>query len=423
MSDVITHAEHLLGEWKGSGYIHGLGVLSELGPLVGKYGRNALVVISPRHPQLRGQVAESLNAAGVSFTEAPAAKPNAPREDVYRLATYLLQRKPDVLVAVGGGSTIDACKAADVLSMLGGAATPEIDHYFGVGVVGAELKAAGKKLLPLVAVQTSASSGSHLTKYANVTDPVAGQKKLIVDDAIVPTACLFDYAVSAGMPRQVTMDGILDAISHTYEAFCGANESTYALLEEIATTAITLCLQYAPRLMEDLGDLEARRAIGLATDLGGYAIMVGGTSGGHLTSFSLVKLTGHGTACGVMNPYYTVFYSKAIQRQLKTLLPIYASFGYAPEADTQKAGRELAEAMSRAMMRFAKAIGAPTTLKELSGFTPEVVTQALLAAKDPQLEMKLKNMPVAMSAADVDTYMAPILRAAVSGDLSVIKER
>ncbi len=423
MSDSVDAARMLLSAWKGENYVHGIDVLPRLGKLASSYGKRALVVISFRHEGLLLRVRQSLKEAGLEVIEAPAAKPNAPKEDVYRIATYLLQYKPQVLIAVGGGSTIDACKAADVLASLGDVITPEIDYYFGSGIVSFELKKQERKLIPLVAVQTSASSGSHLTKYANVTDIASGQKKLIVDEAVVPASSLFDYSVSATMPRSVTLDGILDAISHCYESFLGAKESNYALLEEITQSAFRLCLEYAPKVMADLHDMKGREAIGLATDLGGYAIMAGGTSGGHLTSFSLVRLVGHGTACGIMNPYYTVFYGKAVSRQLKSLVGLFAEYGYAERDDEKKEGRALSEAMARGMIAFSRSIGAPTTLGELSGFSPQYVEQALSAAKDPQLEMKLRNMPVPMSASDVDTYMAPILNAAVSGDFSLIRER
>ncbi|GHV46827.1 hypothetical protein AGMMS49546_35560 [Spirochaetia bacterium] len=78
-----------------------------------------------------------------------------------------------MIIAVGG-STIDACKAANFLATLGGAVSPEIDHWFGTGIVGEALKTTGKKLYPLIAVETAASSGAHLTKYSNITDPVIG---------------------------------------------------------------------------------------------------------------------------------------------------------------------------------------------------------------------------------------------------------
>jgi alcohol dehydrogenase len=73
------------------------------------------------------------------------------------------------------------------------------------------------------------------------------------------------------------------------------------------------------------------------------------------------------------------------------------------------------------MIAFSKSIKAPTKLNDLKGFSEAHIQRALNAAKDPQLEMKLKNMPVPMSSSDVDTYMEPLLRSAASGDLSLIK--
>jgi alcohol dehydrogenase len=344
---------------------------------------------------------------------------------VYRIETYILHQKPDVIIAVGGGSTIDACKAANFLAALGGAVTPEVDHWFGTGIVGEALKTSGKKLCPLIAVQTSASSGAHLTKYSNITDPVAGQKKLIVDDMIVPPYSLFDYDVSSSMPIPVTIDGALDAIAHCFEVFSGlpanAPKEKFDLCQAITETAMELTVQYASRIINDLKDMEAREAIGMATDLGGYAIMVGGTHGPHMTSFSLVGLAGHGTACGLMNPYYAVFFAPAIEKQLRLTANIFYKHGFIPGNPESLSGMELGLAFGKGMVAFSKAIGAPTTLKELPNWNDSYVTKILEAAKDPQLEMKLKNMPVPLSVDKIDEYMGPIIRAAVSGDFSLIK--
>lgn len=225
------------------------------------------------------------------------------------------------------------------------------------------------------------------------------------------------------MPLSVTIDGALDAIAHTFEVFCGAKGDAYDKAKEIAECAIGLVTTYAKDIIKNPGDIKAREAIGLATDLGGYAIMVGGTSGPHLTSFSLVDIVGHGTACGLMNPYYMVFYSKAIQNQLKVVGKIFKDHGYIKEDISKLEGRALALAVASGMIAFEKSIGAPTTLSDIKGFKKEVhVPRALKAAKDPDLKMKLQNMPVAMTADDVDEFMAPILEAAVTGDLSLIKE-
>ena len=424
--DQMKKAYELLKDWKGDAYVHGLGVLDQVGTIARGFGKRALVVSNTTYMKpVADRVVAYLKEAGVELAGgviAPDAKPNAPREDVYRLESYILHHKPDCIVAIGGGSAIDACKAANALASLGAKVTPEIDHYFGTDVVTNALKETGASLIPLIAVQTSASSGAHLTKYSNITDPVVGQKKLIVDNALNPTVAMFDYETTVTMPLSVTIDGALDAIAHTFEVFCGAKEATYDKAREIAECAINLVAEYSKVLIKDPKNVKAREAIGLATDLGGYAIMIGGTSGAHLTSFSLVDIVAHGTACGIMNPYYAVLYSKAIQKQLKVVGAIFANHGFADKAIVDLKDRDLAVAVAEAMIAFSKSIKAPTKLNDIPGFGEKHVQRALSAAKDPQLAMKLQNMPVPMKTADVDLFMEPLLRAASNGDLSLIKE-
>jgi alcohol dehydrogenase len=429
MNELFEKSQKLLSAWKGDTYVFGRGVIAQLGKLAARYGKNALVVCNTTYMKpVADAVIDALKSAGLSLAGdaiVPDAGPNAPRADVYRIETYILHHKPDMIVAVGGGSTIDACKAANFLATLGAVVSPEIDHWFGTGIVSDALNKTGKKLFPLIAVETAASSGAHLTKYSNITDPVLGQKKLIVDEAIVPPYSLFDYDVTASMPIPVTIDGALDAIAHCFEVFSGLPASApaekYDLLAAITETAVELTVQYSPRVINDPNDMEAREAIGMATDLGGYAIMVGGTHGPHMTSFSLVDLAGHGTACGLMNPYYAVFFAPAIEKQLRLVGNIFRKYGYIPDVLDNLKGRDLGIAFANGMIAFAKAIKAPTTLRELPKWNDAYVDKILTAAKDPQLDMKLKNMPIPLAAAKVDEFMGPIIRAAVDGDLSIIK--
>lgn len=425
MENLKARARELLRGFKGDGYAFGLGVLDKVGEFASGFGNSALVVANRgdwfRH--VVDAVLESLSKRGVRLAGdriVPDAAPNAPREDVYRITTYVLQFRPDCLIAVGGGSTIDAVKAANVLASLG-EYEPEIDPYFGTGQVSAVLAKTGKKLLPMVAVQSAASSGAHLTKYSNVTDPVAGQKKLIVDEAIVPSRAVFDYAVTKSMPKGMTLDGAFDGIAHCLEVFFGMGPQMYDLAREIAEVGIELAVANMERVIEDPKSDEVREALGLATDLGGYAIMVGGTNGAHLTSFSLVDIASHGRACAVMNPYYTVFFAPAVERQLRVVGDIYKRYGYITADLDRLSGRELGVAIAEGMVNLSKRVGFPTTLSEIPGFTDEHIERAMTAAKDPQLDMKLKNMPVPLSASLVEEYMRPILLAAKTGDFSLIK--
>lgn len=420
-----ARARQLLKGFKGDSYAFGLRVLDKVGEFAAEFGKIAMVVAN--HADWFRPVVDpvigSLKRRGIVLVGdriVPDAAPNTPREDVYRITTYILQFKPDCLIAVGGGSTIDAVKAANVLASLG-EYEPEIEPYFGTGQVSTALAKTGKKLLPMVAVQSAASSGAHLTKYSNVTDPVAGQKKLIVDDAIVPPRAVFDYAVTKNMPKGMTLDGAFDGIAHCLEVFYGISPEKYELAKEIAEVGIGLVVGNIEKVIADPKSDESREALGLATDLGGYAIMVGGTNGAHLTSFSLVDIASHGRACAVMNPYYTVFFAPMVEEQLRVVGEIYRRHGYI-KADLERLrGKDLGLAVAEGMMNLSRKVGFPTTLSELPGFTDEHVERAMMAAKNPQLEMKLKNMPVPLDATLVEEYMRPILLAAKTGDFSLIK--
>jgi len=467
----FDRARVLLRQFKGDSYLFGTGILARVGQVVASIGKTAGPRPAQRAALVRGTFPGSDKYVDTYIrryvhTYIRGARPNCPREDVFRIAAELKAAQPDVVISFGGGSTIDATKAAVVLSTLGG----EIDSYFGTGLVTAALgrltaesaeraekklvpseveESAGellarlsrgqtprpgsgqvsavsavKHLTPHVAIQTAASSAAHLTKYSNITDVSTGQKKLIMDDAIVPAYPVFDYEVTYSAPPNLTADGAMDGIAHCLEVLYGSvGKSFYGKAAEIAGTGIALAVKYLPRVIPTCSgqDKEAREAICLATDLGGYAIMIGGTNGGHLTSFSLVDILTHGRACAIMNPYYTVFFAPAIEEPLRLVGRIYRQAGLT-KADTEKLqGRKLGVAVAEAMFELARRIGFPTRLSEVQGFSQAHIDRALIAAKDPQLKMKLQNMPVPLTAEMVDEYMRPVLEAARDGDLSAIK--
>jgi alcohol dehydrogenase class IV len=418
-------AGELLRKFRGDSYVFGLGVLEKVGEEAAGLGKTAMVIANTASwlkPTV-DRVLASLEKNKVKLVPGyivPDAAPNAPREDVFRLETYVLHFQPDVIIVIGGGSSIDAAKAANVLASLG-THDPDIEAYFGTGEVTKVLQATGKKLRPLIAVATAASSGAHLTKYSNITDLTVGQKKLIVDDAVVPTRAIFDYSLTTSMPKGFTADGALDGVAHCLEVFFGASPETFDEIKDVALLGIELVVSNLEQVMENPTDEAGREALGLATDLGGCAIMIGGTNGAHLTSFSLVDVTSHGRACALMNPYYTVFFAPSIEKQLRLVGDIYKRAGLINEDLDKLSGRDLGIAVAQGMVELSRRIGFPTKLTDLENFTDEHIVRALAAAKNPQLDMKLKNMPVPLSADLVDEYMAPILQAAKVGDFSLIK--
>jgi alcohol dehydrogenase class IV len=122
-----------------------------------------------------------------------------------------------------------------------------------------------------------------------------------------------------------------------------------------------------------------------------------------------------------MNPYYTVFFAPAIEEPLRLIGRIYQEAGLTKSDMNKLKGRELGIAVAEGMFELARRIGFPTCLSEVKGFSEAHIDRALAAAKNPQLKMKLQNMPVPLTADMVDEYMGPVLEAARDGNLSLIK--
>jgi alcohol dehydrogenase class IV len=436
MKDNIERAKKILKDWKGESYTLGENVLDATGKYARQYGKKAALVVTELGQawieKPMEQVKASLKSNGVGFELINGARPNAPREDVYRISLQVARSKADLIVALGGGSTIDAGKAAAVLNTYSPSEVKEIlspsltdadsiEPYFGVGTVTKVKEKTGRSVMPVVAVETAASSGAHLTKYSNITDPVTGQKKLIVDEAIVPPASVFDYRLTLDSPMSLTLDGGLDGIAHAWEVFAGTSGPAFDKVKDVAELCLRLVVYGLQRVKKDKKDVEGRIALGLGTDLGGYSIMLGGTSGPHLGSFSLIDILSHGRACALLNPYYTVLFAPVIEKQLRIAADVFKEAGYISEDVKKLSGRDLGMSVARGMIAFAKDLNFPITLKE-AGATREHIERMLTAAKNPQLKMKLQNMPTPMDAekGDVDRLMKPVLEAAYSGDLSLI---
>ena len=424
-SSLEERAASMLREFKGDNYAFGSGSLDDApGRFAAGFGRRSLFVgplSAPWFSSIRGRILASLDKAGVEVVEeVQSAAPNAPVEDVYRIFERIVDTKPDVIVAADSGSGIDATKAAAVLATLG-ISPPDINPFFGVGKVTEAFEQAGRSQMPVVAVMMASSSGAHLTKYSNITDTAAGQKKLIVDEAIIPPRAVFEYDVTTTQPMSLTLDGGLDGIAHCLEVYLGAPSESRDRARQVAELGIELIIKGLVEVKKDASNREARTLVGLGTDLGGYAIRIGGTSGAHLTSFSLVDVLSHGRACALMNPYYTVFFAPAIEEQLRVIGRIYAKYGFLEEDLDYLSGRELGVAVAESMVRFSRFLGFPTRLSEVEGVGRQHIDRCLAAAMDPQLDMKLRNMPVPLHAGLVDQYMGPILEAAWTGDFKKIQ--
>lgn len=415
-----TNAYRLITEFKGDRYTFGCGCFPSLGRMAALLGRKALLVsnLHTRDSNSFCVMMKKLSEAGVTVIgHTQSSRPNSPIEDILHIRSIIRLSMPDFVISVSGGSGIDASKAAIALTALGG----DLEDFFGTDRIKENLLKKGARLLPHFAVQTASGSAAHLTKYSNVTNLETQQKKLIVDETIIPQRSLFDYLLTKTMSPDFTCDGAFDGLSHCLEVYFGAKPDRIDSIEEIALTGMECIISSLERAVRNPDDADARETLGLGTDLGGYCVMLGGTNGAHLNSFSLVDILSHGRACAILNPYYTVLFAAAIPRQLQKMSVLLAKYGLINNRHLDLKGRDLAITVAGGLLSLAKKLGFPVTLQSVQGITSQHLEKALTAAKNPQLSMKLLNMPVPMTASQVDDYMGPVLKAAYTGDFELIR--
>ncbi|MGE0714038.1 MAG: iron-containing alcohol dehydrogenase PsrA [Alphaproteobacteria bacterium] len=200
---------------------------------------------------------------------------------------------PGVVVALGGGSVIDAAK---VLAASGGDFDRVRDHL----VAGAPLDEA--RIVPILAVPTTAGTGSEVTSWATVWDAAAGRKYSLAHPRLYPEAAIVDPALTLGAPRALTLATGLDALSHALESLWNRNANPVSA--EFAITAARTVLDVLPRLVDRPGDIGLREAQSRAALLAGLAFSNTKTALAHNISYdiTLAQGTPHGIACSFCLP-------------------------------------------------------------------------------------------------------------------------
>ena len=179
---------------------------------------------------------------------------------------------------------------------------------------------------------------------------------LIVDEAVIPAKALFDYSMTTTQPHSLTVDGALDGISHALEVLMGIPEAQLKKAVPVCLTGIELIVNNIKKVVSDPKDIQAREAIGLGTDLGGYSIMIGGTNGAHLNSFSLTDILSHGRALRPDEPLLCCIFLDRNWQPAREIGKIYQKAGYLSEDLDQLEGRKLGLAIAKGMIRLSEDI-------------------------------------------------------------------
>jgi alcohol dehydrogenase len=200
---------------------------------------------------------------------------------------------PEVIIALGGGSIIDAAK---VLAACEGSFATVREHL----VSRAPLKA--RRITPIIAAPSTAGTGSEVTSWATVWDSANGAKYSLANPALYPKVAIVDPALAIGAPRALTLATGLDALSHALESIW--NVSSNPISANYAVAAAREVMQVLPRLLEDLDNITLRSRQARAALFAGLAFSNTKTALAHNISYdiTLKQGTAHGIACSFCLP-------------------------------------------------------------------------------------------------------------------------
>ncbi|WP_246160097.1 iron-containing alcohol dehydrogenase [Aureimonas fodinaquatilis] len=391
----------------------GVGQRVLAGPVASQRGHRVLICTDER---LSGDVVmeelvNNLRASGLQTEVFDRTQPDVPLDCVASAAERARSFGPDCIIAIGGGSCLDLGKVTALLHSHGG--RPQ--DYYG------EFKVPGPTI-PLIAMPTTAGTGSEVTPVAVLSDPDKTLKVGVSDPYIIPAVAICDPELTLTCPVGLTAVTAADALTHGIESFTAIQHPDTGRLaldrvfvgkntmsDLTALKAIGLIYHALPGAVRDGSDLQLRSQLMYGAMLAGQAFANAGNAAAHALQYPIGSLTGtaHGVGVAVLMPY-VMHYN--LPSRIKEYGEIADAIGVGTPDQTP---REKALAAVDGVASLFRSINIPLTLAEL-GFEENQIEwaaeQAMTAAR------LVVNNPVALTQAD----MALILRAAWEGNTRLL---
>ena len=330
----------------------GPGSSRRLGQAVAAFGHRKLLIVTDsvisRLGLLRG-LTEALSEGGAAHAVFDEITPDAPIPLIERGIAAYRDHDCDAIVAVGGGSSIDASKAIAVAVANPRKGLRSLAGYFK-GL---------RTPIPVYAVPTTAGTGSEVTVAAVIADPERHSKLVIVDTRLVPRMAALDPELMTGLPAPVTAATGIDALTHAVEAFTGNWATPYT--DGLALAAVGMIFANLRTACTEGGNLLARENMSLASTYAGMAFTRANVGYVHAIAhqFGGRYHTPHGLANAIMLPHVLRFSAPSVVPRLATLA---TRAGLGQPGDRADA---LAEAFIDGVEALNRDIGIPTTLAAL----------------------------------------------------------
>jgi len=294
---------------------HGIGRVKELAAACQELGMSApLLVTDPglaKLPMVQ-QILADCRKDGLGCDIFSQIKSNPTGENVTDGVAAYWRGAHDGVIALGGGSALDAAKA---IALMVGQDLPLWD-FEDVGDNWTRVRT--ESMAPVVAIPTTSGTGSEVGRASVITDAKQQIKRLIFHPNMLPAIVILDPQLTVGLPAHITAATGMDALSHALEAYCAPY--FHPMAEGIALEAIRLVKNYLPRATADGTDLEARAQVMVASTMGATAFQRG-LGGMHALAHPLgaVYDCHHGLLNAVLMPYVLKANRSAIELRIERL--------------------------------------------------------------------------------------------------------
>jgi alcohol dehydrogenase class IV len=329
-----------------------------------------------------------IEAAGVTASVFDRVRTNPTTSDLEAGAVEVRACGPDVLVAMGGGSVLDMAKGLALMAVNDGPAR-DFDYRNEPAVPG----------LPLIAVPTTAGTGSETNGFGVIEDVKARRKFYVGHASVVPRISLLDPELTCGLPAGPTAASGIDVLTHALESLSSRRSNAYA--EALNLQAVQMVTNYLPRAVQDGQDLEARAQMLLAAHMAGLAFATTGLGLCHAVGHALSAHLGvvHGVTLAVLLPHVLAF---NLPVHAETYARVAGSMGV---FDSHKDDEVNAHAAVEAVGRLSWEAGMPQSLTDLG------MTEALIPAlvEDALADEVLANTPRLPNRSELEAMLATAL--------------
>jgi alcohol dehydrogenase class IV len=241
--------------------VTGAGASRELAPQLARLGARRVLLVTDAFMEKSGlaeRFTRELEQAGIAVTLFARVQPDPTDENVREGLRAFIAGSCEAIVALGGGSPIDAAKTIAVLTT-NAEPLSQYQGYHKVPLAG----------VPLIVIPTTAGTGSEVTKVAVITDTARDVKMMMLDRHLLPTVALVDYELTLSMPPALTAHVGVDTLTHGIEAY--VSRKATALTDPLALACIRLVAEHLEMAWREPGNQAAREGMMLAATLGGMA--------------------------------------------------------------------------------------------------------------------------------------------------------